>query len=202
MKIIALSGGVASGKNFIANIFAKNYNCKIFDADERTHIIFEESKEVFDEVEWYFPGSIVGGKINRKKLGTEVFGSQEKLQILEKIIHPRVKATYSEFLKSAEEENVDFVILNIPLLIEKGNYRYDSLIAITTNEKIRQDRYVKRELSKDSAQNEKDLITKFNHIKSSQATDIQRTNIAHFVLDGGLAEGDLVDEVKRIVDNL
>ncbi len=202
MKIIALSGGIASGKNFIANIFAKNYNCKIFDADYQTHILLEQDEEVFEEIQWYFPKSIVHNKIDRKKLGAEVFGNQEKLKILEKIIHPRVKKIYDAFLKQAQEEGDDFLILNIPLLIEKGNYRYDSLIAIVTDEKIRQERYVKRELKKDPSQNEKELIAKFNNIVNSQASDIQRTSVAHFVLDGSLTESELTDEVKRIARNL
>ena len=202
MKIIALTGGVASGKNFIADIFAKNFNCKIFDADQETHNLLQQDKEVLSEVLWYFPSCVIDNKIDRKKLGTQVFHNKEKLLTLEKILHPKVKNNYNQFLTLAKEAQTDYLILNIPLLIEKGNYRYDSLIAIITDKKIRQERYVKRELLKDSSQNQEELIVKFNNIVANQASDLQRTAIAHFVLDGGLPAQELTDKIKRIVSNL
>lgn len=202
MRIIALSGGIASGKNFIADIFAKNFKCRIFDADEQTHILLEQNQEVIDAIVKNFSNCVTDNVVNRKKLGCEVFDNSEKLQILEKIIHPRVKISYDHFLESAKEAKTDYIILNIPLLIEKGNYRYDSLIAIITDKKIRQERYAKRELDKNSSQNEENLIVKFDNIVSHQASDEERQQLAHFVLDGSLDAKELTISIKRIVDNL
>ena len=58
MKIIGLSGGIASGKNFIANIIAQKLNAKIFDADLEVHKILEFDKKTIAEIAKYFPTSL------------------------------------------------------------------------------------------------------------------------------------------------
>lgn len=96
MKIIGLTGGIASGKNFIAEIFAKN-GAVIFDADVEVHKLLESDKSTIEEVINSFPESFIEQKINRKILGKIVFSNSKKLEILEKILHPKVRKKYQSF---------------------------------------------------------------------------------------------------------
>ena len=85
MKIIGLTGGIASGKNFVAEIFQKN-GAAVFDADKEVHELLESHVEAIKEVKENFPESVIGKKISRKLLGQIVFLDSQKLKILEKII--------------------------------------------------------------------------------------------------------------------
>jgi len=101
MKIIGLTGGIASGKNFVAEILAKK-DAAIFDADKEVHKLLESDKSTILEVSKKFSQSFIDKKINRKILGEIVFSPGEKgakkLKILEKIIHPKIRKNHLEFL--------------------------------------------------------------------------------------------------------
>ncbi len=199
MKVLALTGGVASGKNFIADIFEKNFKCKIFDADHETHELIANDNEVKALIMRNFPDCIHEGQISRHKLGLEVFNDIDRLQTLEKIIHPRVQDRYQSFLKDAKSHKLEFIVLNIPLLLEKGHYDYDHLIAIATDKNTRKKRYVKRELKKDPTQYEEVLDRKFERITKNQFEDEKRKALADFTIDGSLDKNDLKFKISQIM---
>lgn len=199
MKALALTGGVASGKNFIANIFEKNFRCKTFDADQASHDLLEFDQDVIEQVSKIFPESFIDDKINRKRLGSIVFKDDPKLEILENIIHPKVQENYQKFLADAKSHHLEFVILNIPLILEKGHYDYDHLIAIITDFDTRKRRYIKREQTKDSSQSEFVLERKFINITSHQIQDDKRIELADFVIDGSLDKNDLKFKISQIM---
>ena len=66
MKIIGLTGGVASGKNFAADWFS-NLGIPVFDADHEVHKIFSNNKQVLEEIRKFFPDAVENNQINRKK---------------------------------------------------------------------------------------------------------------------------------------
>lgn len=199
MKVLALTGGVASGKNFIANIFEKNFKCKTFDADHETHELISNDNEVKALIIRNFPDCIHEGQVSRHKLGLEVFNDIDRLQTLEKIIHPRVQSRYQSFLKDAKSHKLDFIVLNIPLLLEKGHYDYDHLIAIATDKVARKKRYIKRELKKDPTQYEEVLERKFDRIAKNQFEDDKRKALADFTIDGSLDKNDLKFKISQIM---
>ena len=144
MQIIALSGAIASGKNFIADILAQKMNCLIFDADKEVHDIYQNNQKVILEIKSHFGDAYQDGKINRELLSKIIFSNPQKLKILEDIIHPQVRKNYQEFLKNAKKQNTKFAILNIPLLLEKGGYNYDKLIAISIYPSVQKIRFISR----------------------------------------------------------
>lgn len=143
MKIIGLSGGVASGKNFIADIFAKK-GAVVFDADAEVHHLLKSDKSTINEVKENFPKSFINGKIDRKTLGEIVFSNEKKLKILEKIIHPKIRENYKKFLKKAKKEDKKIIVLNIPLLLESKEYKCDYILSIVISPSIQQKRFLAR----------------------------------------------------------
>lgn len=111
-KVIGLTGNIASGKSHIAEIF-KGLGAVVHNSDIAAHQAMEE--EAFAEIEKEFPAVIENGKINRQKLGREVFGNQAKLKKLESILHPLVRKRNLEFIRANPGKNI---ILEIPLLFE------------------------------------------------------------------------------------
>lgn len=204
MKIVGLSGGIASGKNFVAEIFAQN-GAAIFDADSQVHYLLKEDKSVILEVKKHFPESFADQKIDRKILGKIVFSNQDKLDILEKIIHPKVKERYQEFLKKSQSENRKIAILNIPLLLEKDGYKFDKIIAITTSPSIQKKRFLARARKsniKNFTKEKGQLEKKFEQIRSKQITNSQRKQAADFVINSSFSKAKTISQTKQILSLL
>jgi dephospho-CoA kinase len=199
MKIIGLTGGVASGKNFIAEIFAKS-GAAIFDADNEVHKLLDSDKSTIAEVQKYFPESLIEKKIDRKILGKIVFADKNKLEILEKILHPKVREQYQKFLKLSQRRRVKLVILNIPLLLEKGGYKCDKIIAIITSKIAQKHRFLNRhKISNSQILEFSKLEEKFYQIKSKQINNLERRKKADFVIFNGLSKGYTMAQVKEIL---
>ena len=74
------------------------------------------------KVEAAFPGVVVSGAVDRAALGARVFGDDAALQKLERLIHPLVHAERRRFLQQARIRRKRLVVLDIPLLFEKGGF--------------------------------------------------------------------------------
>lgn len=204
MKIIGLTGGIASGKNFIAEIFANN-GAAIFDADEEVHNLLESDKSTIKEVKKFSPESFVEHKINRKILRKIVFSNSKKLEMLEKILHPKVRKKYQSFLNKSKKEGRKMVILNIPLLLEKKGYECDKIIAIISTKSIQRERFLRR--TKESypenfAEEKENLIKQFEKIFLKQTTNKDRKKAADFVIDNTKSKDFAISQVKNLINLL
>jgi dephospho-CoA kinase len=127
--IVGLTGGIASGKSTVSNLFGK-YGIEIVDADKVAKEV-SEKKESIEKISNIFGKDILDsdGKIVREKLREKAFKNRELLQELNKIIHPQVM----EYFKRKKEENSkdEILIFDIPLLYEtKMEYLCDKIIVV------------------------------------------------------------------------
>lgn len=200
MKIIGLTGGVASGKNFIADLFAKK-GALIFDADKEVHDILFNDQEAVSLINQTFPAAIINDKVDRKSLGEIVFNDDNKLRLLESIIHPKVKQRYNIFLKKAQESDAKMIVLNIPLLLESKNYEADIIIAITASKTIRKQRFTQRYRQQNPGSNltDDELSHKFDLIRQQQLSDKERSRNADFVISNDLSKDHVIRQVELIV---
>ncbi len=194
MKIIGLTGGIASGKNFIAEIFAKN-GAVIFDADDEVHRLLELDKSVIASVKKKFPTSFINKKIERKILGKIVFSDKNKLKILEKIIHPEIRKSYQKFLAASKKQKKKLAVLNIPLLLESKAYKCDYIVAIVLPKKVQKMRFLTRERQKNSIITVEELTKKFEQIRKKQLSNLHRKKHADFVIKN---DGSFEDASKRV----
>ena len=91
MKIIGLTGGIASGKSLVAGMLTR-LGAEVIDADEVGHQVIEPGLPAYYEIINTFGAAILdsNGKVNRKRLGEVVFSCPDKLQKLNHITHPRI----------------------------------------------------------------------------------------------------------------
>lgn len=127
--IVGLTGGIASGKSTVSNLFRK-HGIEIVDADKVAKEV-SEKKESIEKISNIFGKDILDsdGKIVREKLREKAFKNRELLQELNKIIHPQVM----EYFKRKKEENSkdEILIFDIPLLYEtKMEYLCDKIIVV------------------------------------------------------------------------
>jgi dephospho-CoA kinase len=144
MVIVGLTGGVASGKSFVAQCFVE-LGADLIDADQVAHEVLQDQETVDRIVEVWGNGILdEKGDINRKQLGKIVFGGPDEsnLNLLESITHPKIRSRIRNRLEQLKAKSGNsVVVLDIPLLFE-GNYdqECDHLVFVDTEKSVRQHR--------------------------------------------------------------
>lgn len=136
LKKIAITGGVASGKTSVCQLF-KELGAYTVSADAITHKLLDPKTDLGQQVIQQFgPEILKNGQIDRKVVAKRAFEDEEQLKNLEKILHPAVLETIKEHYKAACKANTytSFVV-EIPLLYEIGAQdSYDLVIAVLADE--------------------------------------------------------------------
>ena len=130
MKILGLTGSIATGKTFVAEIFKQN-NVKLFLSDLEVAKLLNE-QAVIEQIKQIteLSSSITKVEVIDKKLLSDiVFSDIEALQSLEKILHPLIEKEIRKFIDDNRLEKI--IILDIPLLFEKGYQSYCTKIITT-----------------------------------------------------------------------
>lgn len=120
MPLIALTGGIASGKSTIARRLAE-LGAVIVDADQIVRDVQAPGSAVLARIEEVFGADVIAadGALDRAALGAKVFADPEQLARLNAIVHPAVRAESQrrfEAAASADPETV--VVYDVPLLVE------------------------------------------------------------------------------------
>ena len=122
MTVIGLTGGIASGKSTVAKYFA-DLGHKVLDADQLGHRAYEPDSECYEMVVEAFGSEIVAPDrtIDRKELGSKVFGSPESLKRLTDIVWPEIKRLANLEIDEYERTGSNLpVVLEAAVLIEAG----------------------------------------------------------------------------------
>jgi dephospho-CoA kinase len=121
--VVALSGGVASGKSAVCARLAE-HGVPIFDADVAARAVVEPEQPALIEIVAVFGADIIDerGRLRRRALRERVFADPKQRRALEAIVHPRVR----EYLRAqVDTARAPYVVLAIPLLVEAWHdYRW------------------------------------------------------------------------------
>jgi dephospho-CoA kinase len=126
---LGLTGSIGMGKSTVARMFADE-GVPLFDADAAVHRMQGPEGELVAEIETRFPGTTGPGGVNRTALAERVLSEREALQNLEALIHPAVARERQRFL--AEHADAPLVLLDIPLLFEKGGVDQVDKVAVVS----------------------------------------------------------------------
>ena len=144
MKLIALTGGIGSGKSTVLNEF-KRLGAEVISCDEISHRIMLRGGSAYTEVTDKF-GSIIlneDKEIDRKRLAAIVFSDNEKLELLNSITH---RLIYAEIEKQIIKSLAAVVCVEIPLLFTTVSpLKIDLKIAVIAEEDIRIKRVMERD---------------------------------------------------------
>ncbi len=143
MLIVALTGGIGSGKTTVGDIFSE-LGAVVIDSDQLARAVLERGSKGFDLVLAKFGDAILkNGELDRSLLATLVFNDSQKRSELESITHPLIRQSFAEIISSLPRESI--VINQIPLLFEsKGAYKFDHIITISAPEELRIERLKNR----------------------------------------------------------
>jgi dephospho-CoA kinase len=154
MRVVGLTGGIASGKSTVARILAE-LGARIVDADQVAREIVEPGQPAYDEIVAAFGVKILhpDGSINRKLLGAQVFADAEQRKRLNAITHPRIAAATQQKLMALGASGARLAVYEAALLVENGIHRgLGGLIVVYCDEKEQIARVMRRDnLSQEEA---------------------------------------------------
>jgi dephospho-CoA kinase len=191
MLIVALTGGIGSGKTMVGEIFAE-LGALVVDSDQLAREVVERGSKGFDLIVTEFGDEILkDGDLDRAALASLIFKDPKKRARLEEITHPLIRQSFAKIVSSAGSDSI--IINQIPLLVEsKHDYKFDHVITISAPEKIRTERLIKRGLT----------LTQIEQRMKAQATDAQREVISDTVIVNDKSEQELLAQVEKVWESL
>jgi dephospho-CoA kinase len=192
MPLVALTGGIASGKSTIARRLAA-HGAVVVDADQIVRGVQQPGSPVLAAIAAEFGDGMLmaGGALDRAALGGRVFGDDAAVARLNAIVHPAVRAESARrFAAAFADDPAAVVVYDVPLLVEaRADDPWALVIVAHAPAEVRMRRLVELR-----GMNERDAAARI----ASQAPDDVRLAIADVVID---TSGEL-DETLRQVDEL
>lgn len=188
MPLIALTGGIASGKSTIAARLAE-HGAVVIDADRIVRDVQAPGSPVLARIAAEFGAEMIqpDGALDRARLGARVFGDAVALGRLNAIVHPAVKAeSQRRFATALAADPTAVVVYDVPLLVEaREDDPWDLIVVADAPASVREDRLVtERGLDRDEARKR----------IASQVPDERRREIADVLVD---TAGSLADTVRQ-----
>lgn len=154
MKLIGLTGGIASGKSFVAKILEK-CGAVIVDADLLAREVVAPGEPAFREIVDAFGDMVLGpaGTLDRTVLGKLVFADAAARKVLEQITHPRIAERAAGKIEDARQRGVKVLFYMVPLLIEAGlASTVDEVWLVSVDSEVQINRLMRRDaISRDDA---------------------------------------------------
>ncbi len=120
MRLIGLTGGIATGKSTFAAAL-RALGCPVIDADRLARQVVEPGTPALAAIATAFPGVVgAGGQLDRKALGARIFDDQAARRRLEAITHPAIRAAMVAETSRLAATGHDLVFYDTPLLYEVG----------------------------------------------------------------------------------
>lgn len=190
MIAIGLTGGIASGKSTVARHLAER-GAVVIDADKLGHKVYDPGRPGFEKVVAAFGEDVVGadGRIDRKVLGSKVFGNAEQLKRLTDIAWPEILAMAKVEIDAARASGAAVAVLEAAVLIEAQWQReVDEVWAVTVPPAVAVERASVRDgIDAAAVQSRID----------AQLSNEERAEHANVVIDNAGSQGQLLEQVER-----
>jgi len=143
-KVIALTGGIGSGKTYVASIFEKLANIPCFYSDLEAKKIMNGNNYVKEEIISILgPESYINNKLNSEFLRNMIFYSQQKLEKINILVHDQVKINFKKWL---DLQSSKYVLKETAILFEhKYDVDVDLSILVIAPLQNRIERIIKRD---------------------------------------------------------
>lgn len=152
MYVIGLTGGVGSGKSYVAGRLKELCRAELLIADELGHIVMEPGTEGYQKIIARFGEDVRerSGVLDRKKLAEVIFHDEQALADMNAIIHPQVRAYLEQYIRERREQG-GIIFLETAIMYESGcdalcdEIWYVSVPAAVRIERLKKDRGYTRE---------------------------------------------------------
>ncbi len=171
--VVAITGGIGSGKTTVANLFAE-HGIDLIDADVIAREVVEPGSPGLNAIQEKFGDGILlpSGDLDRAKLREHIFNHPEDKNWLNGLLHPMIR---EEMMRQCREASSPYCLLIVPLLVEnKLQYMADRVLVVDVSENTQ----IARTVSRDKVSE-----TQVKNILSAQATREERLAVADDIIE-------------------
>ena len=195
MKLIGLTGGIASGKSTVARIL-KRLGAAIVDADALAREVVEPGHDAWKDIVEAFGAEVLqpDQTLDRQKLRATIFNNSAARKKLEAIIHPRVRALAEERIHQHAAAGYEIVVYEVPLLFEGNLHEWlRPVVLVACDLEIQKRRLQERDgLSVEASQ---------RHI-DAQLSLAEKRRLADYVIENDGSLEDLEREVESVLNKI
>jgi dephospho-CoA kinase len=206
MLKVGLTGGIASGKSVVGEMFAA-LGAHLVQADRIAHALMQPGEPVYNEVVRHFGRKVLNldGSVNRAKLAEAAFGSAEggervsRIEELNRIVHPEVIRSQDEWMQAiGAQDSRAVAIVEAALILEAGaGKRFDRLIVVTCDAEHRVERFAARQKI-DLEEARKEVVRRM----AAQLPDEEKIKAADYVIDNCSSLEHTREQVKKVWEKL
>jgi len=193
MKVIGITGGIASGKSTITN-YIQSKGIPVIDGDKVSREVVMPESEGLEKIKETFGEEYITpeGFLDRKKLGSLVFNNPLEIEKLNNILHPIIRRVFIEKIEEYKKDSkIELVFLDAALLIEsKMTDLVDSLWLVYADQKVQLERIISRDKIA-----EDDAIAIIN----SQMLLSDKKNYADVVIDNNGKKEEVYNKVEELL---
>jgi len=196
MLVVALTGGIASGKSIIADIL-QELGCYIHHADMVAHQFMEPDKPAWKAIVDHFGQDILNPDktINRQKLGAIVFSDEKERAHLNALLHPLVMENKKEVIASLKREKTHKIFVSEAALTIEAGYAsfFDKIILAYCPIETQVERLMERDKI-----NKKDALKKIQ----SQLPPEKKLKYADYIIDTSRTIKETIEQSEKVFRNL
>ena len=186
--VLGLTGSIGMGKSTVAAMFGGE-GVPVFDADAEVRKMQGPGGLLLAAIESLHPGTTGADGVDRIKLGKAVLADKAALRRLEKLIHPEVEKKRQAFLRRHRAKPL--VVVDVPLLFEKGGWRRVDLTAVVSAPTWKQSARVLERPGMN--------WSKLDQVRGLQLGDAAKRRRADFVIPTGGTKTETREAVRRII---
>ncbi|WP_100752512.1 dephospho-CoA kinase [Vibrio salilacus] len=187
--VIGLTGGIASGKTTVANLFHQQFGVEIVDADVIAREVVEPGSEGLAAIIKHFGASILTaqGTLDRTQLRELIFTQPNEKHWLNQLLHPMIRR---QMLQQLKQVQTPYALLVIPLMVENNLQALaDKVLVVDVEPEIQ----IERTMARDKVSREQ-----AKSILASQASREQRLAIADYVIKNSTANQKLLPQITEL----
>lgn len=189
MKTLGLTGSIGMGKSTVAAMFRRE-GVPVFDADAEVHRLQGPGSHLLEVIEALHPGTTHPARgVDRAALRQAIWGDDVALARLERVLYPALHKVRQRFLMRHRARR--FVVLDIPLLFEKGGWRnVDAIVVVSAPAWIQRRRVLARPGM---------TAGQLAHILSLQMPDPEKRRRADFIIETGRPLNETRAQVRHVI---
>jgi dephospho-CoA kinase len=191
MIILGLTGGIGSGKTYVANIF-ENKGVPVYNSDIRAKILMNTNDIIKKELVQKFGQDVfIDNVLNRSMISDRIFSDKSLIDWINDLVHPIVKLDFEEWLL---QQKASIVIKEAAILIESGAYKQcDEIVLVTAPNEVRIERIKRRDNM---------TLEQIKKRMSNQMTDSERVKYADYIIvnDGIKIVNTQIDKIIKKIE--
>lgn len=186
MRVIGVTGGIASGKSTVTDILKKRFNYIVIDADQLARQAVAPGSPGLIKITAVFGQEVINdhGELNRSLLGELIANDEQARKKLNAVIHPEIKKLYDQEIDFYRRSGIPTVFYDCPLLFETNlQNTVDETILVVADKEIRIGRLMER-----------DKLTREQAIKriDMQMSDEEKIGLADTIIENNGSFDDLL----------